>query len=434
MAATGLLGINPYQKGINLDITSKPANLAIQLEQKEAAKREALDKYFMDYEKSINPAGMRSQDQDVFLKKYGEAKQYYLQNNTQILNPAKYGAQFQSNYNAMLRDAQGLIGQSKQAYAEDKAFKTYIDQLHKSGKAVDENQVFDMLDRSKKAIGMGYEAPDATRIESWDPHNTYTMLSKINALKRVEGAAKSEPLSNVTYQDVSPLTVDKNELKTLSYSELSNTGYRKFLEQLSKDPSEVERLNKILPLPDKKSPDYLPALSYAHVLSQAPDTYKRSDVKYTPAELIRQSLAKQKPSSSLENTKATVDYLKGGLDILQGNGDENAVNNYFDYWKSQGKGGLGGTIGFNKAEKVSPGVYKFNYNISKDGVALPQSTTINTNDPAAQNKLFALHQQFLGSNPRAEAALIPTGKPSSSNPPKIETWAEKQARLAKKNK
>ena len=137
MAATGLLGINPYQKGINLDITSKPANLAIQLEQKEAAKREALDKYFMDYEKSINPAGMRSQDQDVFLKKYGEAKQYYLQNNTQILNPAKYGAQFQSNYNAMLRDAQGLIGQSKQAYAEDKAFKTYIDQLHKSGKAVD---------------------------------------------------------------------------------------------------------------------------------------------------------------------------------------------------------------------------------------------------------------------------------------------------------
>ncbi|NBQ17817.1 hypothetical protein EBU24_05875 [bacterium] len=52
MAATGLLGINPYQKGLNLDITSKPANLAIQLEQKEQAKREALDKYFMDYEKA----------------------------------------------------------------------------------------------------------------------------------------------------------------------------------------------------------------------------------------------------------------------------------------------------------------------------------------------------------------------------------------------
>jgi hypothetical protein len=33
VAATGLLGINPYQKGIALDISSKPVILAIQLEQ-----------------------------------------------------------------------------------------------------------------------------------------------------------------------------------------------------------------------------------------------------------------------------------------------------------------------------------------------------------------------------------------------------------------
>ena len=71
MAATGLLGINPYFKGVSVD-TSKPFNLAIQLEQKNQAKREALDKYFMDYERSINPAGMRSQDQDIVLKKLNE--------------------------------------------------------------------------------------------------------------------------------------------------------------------------------------------------------------------------------------------------------------------------------------------------------------------------------------------------------------------------
>jgi hypothetical protein len=40
MAATGLLGINPYFKGVNID-TSKPINLAIQLQQKEQAKAEA---------------------------------------------------------------------------------------------------------------------------------------------------------------------------------------------------------------------------------------------------------------------------------------------------------------------------------------------------------------------------------------------------------
>ena len=120
MAATGLLGINPYQKGVAIDIASKPINLAIQLEQKEAAKKEALDKYLMDYEKSLNPAGMRSQDQDVFLGKLAQAKQYYLQNREKILNPAKYGADAQSNYFASLRDAQNAIGQSKQAMAQDK--------------------------------------------------------------------------------------------------------------------------------------------------------------------------------------------------------------------------------------------------------------------------------------------------------------------------
>ena len=66
MAATGLLGINPYYKGTNIDV-SKPVNLAIQLEQKERAKQEALDKYLMDYEKTLNPNGMRQQDQNAFL-------------------------------------------------------------------------------------------------------------------------------------------------------------------------------------------------------------------------------------------------------------------------------------------------------------------------------------------------------------------------------
>jgi hypothetical protein len=79
MAATGLLGVNPYYKGVEIDV-SKPVNLAIQIEQKNQAKREAIDKYFMDYEKSLNSAGMRQQDQDVFLRKLQENKEYYLKN------------------------------------------------------------------------------------------------------------------------------------------------------------------------------------------------------------------------------------------------------------------------------------------------------------------------------------------------------------------
>ena len=177
MAATGLLGINPYQKGINLDITSKPANLAIQLEQREQAKREALDKSFMDYEKTLNPAGMRKQDQDIFLGKLAQAKQYYLQNRDKILNPAKYGAEFQSTYNASLREAQSLIGQSKQAAAEDKiAQQHFIAQ--KDLNAPD--GYADALALSRLPINdTRYKPLDITQFKFYKSHNPMEYANKI---------------------------------------------------------------------------------------------------------------------------------------------------------------------------------------------------------------------------------------------------------------
>jgi hypothetical protein len=125
VAATGLLGINPYFKGVKID-TSKPVNLAIQLQQKEQAKKEALDKSFMDYEKSINPAGMRKQEGDVFLKKFAENKAFYLQNRDKILNPARYGYDAQSQYMANNKSLLSLIDQSKQAAANDKVAQQHF--------------------------------------------------------------------------------------------------------------------------------------------------------------------------------------------------------------------------------------------------------------------------------------------------------------------
>jgi hypothetical protein len=152
MAATGLLGFNPYNtKGLTLDISSKPTNLAIQLEQKEQAKKEALDKYFMDYEKSLNPAGMRGVDQDAFLGKLGEAKQYYLQNRDKILNPAKYGAEAQSTYNSHLREAQNLIAQSKAQAADDKVVSEHIYQATQKGDSIPDI-LMPMIDASHLSI------------------------------------------------------------------------------------------------------------------------------------------------------------------------------------------------------------------------------------------------------------------------------------------
>ena len=162
MAATGLLGINPYQKGVAIDISSKPVNLAMQLEQKEAAKREALDKYFMDYEKTINPAGMRGQDQDVFLNKLGEAKQYYLQNRDKILNPAKYGADAQSEYMSRLKGAQSVISQSKQEAANEKVDREHWYQAQKEGLATPDGYL--------DAVSKSHLPLDHPQHESLDPY------------------------------------------------------------------------------------------------------------------------------------------------------------------------------------------------------------------------------------------------------------------------
>lgn len=158
MAATGLLGINPYYKGVSLD-TSKPVNLAIQLEQKNQAKQEALDKYFMDYEKSLSPTGMRSQDQDVFMQKLNQNKAYYLQNRDKILNPTKYGAQYQAQYMAGFKDILSDISKSKQAAANDKVAQEHYYQAQQKGLEIPDGYM-DAVQRSQLPINKGYQPID----------------------------------------------------------------------------------------------------------------------------------------------------------------------------------------------------------------------------------------------------------------------------------
>ena len=164
MAATGLLGINPYYKGVNLDV-SKPVNLAIQLEQREQAKREALEKSFMDYEKSINPAGMRKVDSDIFLQKLADNKAFYIQNRDRILNPAKYGYDAQSQFMSNNKGLLGLIDQSKQAAANEKIVNQNVYQAMQKGKTLHDG-LMQELDRQKlSVVDPNYKIVDAYALQ-----------------------------------------------------------------------------------------------------------------------------------------------------------------------------------------------------------------------------------------------------------------------------
>jgi hypothetical protein len=165
VAATGLLGFNPYGKSVALDFSSKPTQLAIQLGQREQAKREALEKSFMDYEKSINPAGMRKVDSDVFLQKLAENKSFYLQNRDRILNPAKYGYDAQSQFMSNNKGLLGLIDQSKQAAANEKIVNQNVYQAMQKGKTLHDG-LMQELDRQKlSVVDPNYKTVDAYALQ-----------------------------------------------------------------------------------------------------------------------------------------------------------------------------------------------------------------------------------------------------------------------------
>ena len=407
MAATGLLGINPYYKGVNLDISSKPVNLAIQLEQKERAKQEALDKYLMDYEKTLNPNGMRQQDQNAFLSKLGEAKQYYLQNREKILNPAKYGAEFQSTYNAGLREAQSLIGQSKQAAAQDKITAQHFI-AQKDLNAPD--GYADALAVSHLPINQGYRPLDVTQWKFYKSHNPMEYANKIYSKIPLSESApvsidiEGEPGRYYT-KTVSKISPEyKNALLQEGYINYANDeGLRKEMDNVfNTNKEEVKRL-------ETKYGTKIPnaqALSGIYTWDLQPVKEATSDVKITPeySSKLIEDRSKNKP---LTPAAAAVKFLQGGVTALQ-TSDANVINDYFKPWKSQTKTSTKGeAIGFENIEILPKGKVKVNYSIpiNSQGVTIKRKTNriIDTKSPSLLQELTALYQEFLGSNVGAEA-------------------------------
>ena len=280
MAATGLVGINPYQKGIALDFSSKPTQLAIQLEQREQAKREALDKYLMDYEKSINSAGMRKAESDIFLKKLSDNKAFYIQNRDKILNPAKYGYDAQSQYMSNFKDMTNLIDQSKQAAANDKITTQHFI-AQKNLNAPD--GYTEAVEASHLPItDPRYRPLDVTQFKFWKSHDPFEFGKELKTLNTIPGKPELMKEGNYQYQRT-PMEADINNLKSFSYNKLGDVGYVKMLQNLSNE--EVvelrnvyrQRMNAILPKGDAKE------LSLAYTLTNLPKDYTQTNLVEQPS-------------------------------------------------------------------------------------------------------------------------------------------------------
>lgn len=254
MAATGLLGINPYYKGVAMDFSSKPTQLAIQLQQKERAKAEAYEKYFMDYEKSLNPAGLAQGESKEFLNKYNKIKENWIKNKQAILNPAKYGYDAQSQYFADLKDAQMYIEQGKQASAERKAYNTYLDQARKAGKYIDGD--LEVTANAMKTVGLGYEAPDTSRVQIYDPYDDRKFMQNVwgtaelptKVINRNIGGGKVIPetyhLKIPEMVTLAPERLKDAEMGTRGYVR-NNKGAVKYFKTLMADDALLAEANKV---------------------------------------------------------------------------------------------------------------------------------------------------------------------------------------------
>jgi len=248
MAATGLLGINPYQKGVDIDFSTKPTNLAINLMQQDAARKEALDKYFMDYEKSLDPSGMREQDKNVFLNKLAETKQYYLKNRDKILNPAKYGAEAQSQLMSGYKGVLSAIDQSKQRAAQDRVIAPLYIDAKKNNRTIPP-EVEAALERNKLSIGdPNHVGFDPLNFDAYDQHDPLKYAAGIyGKMKQSEGPSKKVWNSSLgRYEIETPKDYDKsiiNPLRMEVSSELKkDRGLRDQVVAVANDPARLAQV------------------------------------------------------------------------------------------------------------------------------------------------------------------------------------------------
>jgi hypothetical protein len=108
---------NLYSEGAVVFDSQPLANMYHQYTMRAQARDEALDDYFRNLNKTINPAGVRNQDIEGLTKKQNEWTQFYQQNKNAIKNPRIDNGKAYAEYQSRLQDMHNYIAQSKNASA-----------------------------------------------------------------------------------------------------------------------------------------------------------------------------------------------------------------------------------------------------------------------------------------------------------------------------
>lgn len=419
MAATGLGGFNPYGKSAPIDITSKPFNAMIQVRQKQLAKAEALDKYFQEYDKTINPAGMRTQDVDAVIRLKNEAKRFYFENKDAIQNTAKDNGKAYSQLMSMYSDASKTIEQSKQEAANGKVVtQAYLDA--KKNNRVVPPEVQDAIFASQLSIkDPAHRSFDPINFDAYDRfdavkfgNNVYSKIKPSESLpeRQIDKATGAE-----FYKTEKKIT--KDALGIIEADVVNaygkDRGFRDEVKTIMQDQNKINELAaEYKKFTGKNMPNTEKDLAVAYTIALRP----QAEVSYTTPSNWREraNYADKliKGRSGATGTGSSFDFLTKGIGYLK-SGDPSLVNDYFQVWKSQGKSDVSGQrVGFQDVEYLPGNKIKVNYlnPVSSGGttVGIPTSRELDLNSPSLLAELGALHQSFLGTDAKLEKQIVST--------------------------
>lgn len=243
---------NPYSVGaIQID-TTPLANLFLQQRQREQAKDEALDKYFMDYDKSINPAGMRNVEAQDLIKLTNENKDFYFKNKANIKNPALDNGKSYNEWMSRNKAALGLVNQSKQNAKKEQLYNKAILDAKKSGNPIPDATIEKLSRFNKSVYDKDYRDIEANDLDftpkPFDPikfkRDNYADIKLSESKPEIEVDDKNNQLILKTVSKLDKANVPVLEQRA-TYAYQNSPSVKFQVDKIIQDPIQLVALNKV---------------------------------------------------------------------------------------------------------------------------------------------------------------------------------------------
>lgn len=249
------MGGNPYRRAkLNLDLGGAATKVLIDQATKNEARGEAMDKYFKDWEKQINPVGLGDKELIVFRDMLNDAQEYGIKNKENIRKPSRDGYEANSTLTSKYKNMQTYIDGAKQKTAKVKAFKDEIDRYRASGKRISAN-VLDVINDADQAYGTAaYKEPSFANVKVFDPYNPKKFFDNSLHKVQLEEKDESQPIIDNGKNTGFDLKTTKIIAPIQALQKIGNNGYDDFandygvqdhFEELFKDKTLVDKLNPL---------------------------------------------------------------------------------------------------------------------------------------------------------------------------------------------